>query len=123
MGNSRHIQETPNLRTVILSSVPKLFHSDFPPFQMGDLDIYIPKGMGLEEFTSKGNILKTPLIEFTNGATQEPQLNIVDPYARQTLERLYNGKMSMANVLRITTLNSTFSSPQLRTFEELKYFY
>lgn len=120
MGNSRHIQETPNLRTVILSSVPKLFHSDFPPFQMGDLDIYIPKE-GLEEFTSK-EISKNPSNRVHEWGNPEPQLNIVDPYARQTLERLYNGKMSMANVLRITTLNSTFSSPQLRTFEELKYF-
>lgn len=120
MGNSRHIQETPNLRTVILSSVPKLFHSDFPPFQVGDLDIYIPKE-GLEEFTSL-EISKTPSNRVHEWGNPEPQLEIVDPYARQTLERLYNGKMSMSNVLRITALNSTFNSPQLRTFEELKYF-
>ena len=120
MGLVRDPRNTPNLRTVILSSVPKLFNSGFPPFQIGDLDIYIPKE-GLEEFTSLG-MSKNPTNKIREWGNPEPQLNIVDPYARQTLERLYDGKMSMANVLRITALNNTFNSPQLRTFEELKYF-
>ena len=121
MGLERYYRSTPNLRTVILSSVPKIFNSQFPPFQCGDLDIYIPKE-GLEEFTSLG-MSKNPTNRVHEWGNPEPQLNIVDPYARQTLERLYEGKMSMANVLRITALNSTFNnSPQLRTFEELKYF-
>lgn len=120
MGNVRSSRYSLNLRTVILSTVPKLLNSQFPPFQVGDLDIYIPKE-GLEEFTSLG-ISKNPSNRIHEWGNPEPQLNIVDQYARQTLERLYNGKMSMANVLRITTLNNTFNSPQLRTFEELKYF-
>jgi hypothetical protein len=121
MGLARYPRSTPNLRTVILSSVPKIFNSQFPPFQCGDLDIYIPKE-GLEEFTSLG-MSKNPTNRVHEWGNPEPQLNIVDPYARQTLERLYEGKMSMANVLRITALNNTFNnSPQLRTFEELKYF-
>ncbi|WP_159105097.1 leucine-rich repeat protein [Hoylesella loescheii] len=122
MGLERYPQGTPNLRTVILSSVPKLFNSQFQPFQCGDLDIYVPKE-GLEEFTSLKIISKTPSNRVHEWGNPELQLNIVDPYARQTLERLYNGKMSMANVLRITVLNNTFNnSLQLRTFEELKYF-
>lgn len=120
MGDVKRPAYTPNLRTVILSSVPKLFNSGFPPFQVGDLDIYIPKE-GLEEFTSLG-ISKNPTNRVHEWGNPEQQLNIVDPYARQTLERLYNGRMSMANVLRITSLSSMFKSPQLRTFEELKYF-
>ena len=120
MGLSRGPQYSQNLRTVILSSVPKIFNSGFPPFQVGDLDIYIPKD-GLEEFTSLG-ISKNPSNRVHEWGNPEPQLDIVDPYAKQTLERLYDGKMSMANVLRITILNNTFNSPQLRTFEELKYF-
>lgn len=120
MGLVRSNQYTPNLRTVILSSVPKQFNSGFPPFQIGDLDIYIPKE-GLEEFTSLG-ISKNPSNRVHEWGNPEQQLNIVDPYAKQTLERIYEGKMSMANVLRITALNGTFNSPQLRTFEELKYF-
>ena len=120
MGLSRNVQHSQNLRTIILASVPKLFNSSFPPFQVGDLDIYIPKE-GLEEFTSLG-MSKNPSNRVHEWGNPEQQLNIVDPYARQTLERLYNGRMTMANVLRITSLNSTFNSPQLHTFEELKYF-
>lgn len=120
MGFQRTVLTSQNLRAIILASVPKLFNSSFPPFQVGDLDIYIPKE-GLEEFTSL-EISKTPSNRVHEWGNPEPQLEIVDPYASQTLERLYNGKMSMSNVLRITALNSTFNSPQLRTFEELKYF-
>lgn len=120
MGNLRDYRNTPNFRTVILSSVPKIFNPGFPPFQCGDLDIYIPKD-GLEEFTSLG-MSKNPSNRVHEWGNPEQQFNIVDPYARQTLERLYNGRMTRANVLRITSLNSTFNSPQLRTFEELKYF-
>lgn len=119
LGISRVL--TPDLITVILSSIPKIFNPSYPPFFIDNLDIYIPKG-GLEEFISSGISQQSPYSKIHEWGNPEPQLNIVDPYARQTLEGLYNGKMSMANVLRITTLNSTFSSPQLRTFEELKYF-
>lgn len=118
MGVSRVL--TPDLITVILSSIPKIFNPSYPPFFIEDLDIYIPKG-GLEEFISSGisQFMNNKIHEWGN---PEQQLNIVDPYAMGRLMLLYQGKMSMANVLRITALNNTFNSPQLRTFEELKYF-
>lgn len=59
MGLSRRSQYSPNLRTVILSSIPKFFDKQFQPFQCGDLDIYVLRGRR-EEFFATGIITRTP---------------------------------------------------------------
>lgn len=51
----------------------------------------------------------------------EQELQFADPYAQKVMRDKY-GKLTMNNVRSITMLSSVFTTNDLRSFEELKYF-
>ena len=60
-------------------------------------------------------------IRLMRQAWGEQELQFADPYAQKVMREKY-GKLTMNNVRSITTLSSVFTTDDLRSFEELKYF-